>query len=246
MSDRIARLNIIALGVALYYALVAIQFISDLGTEQSPGVPGSVVNPAVDLAFIYVTSAGLYLAIVKAILAAVSNSSLLLRLYWGRRYVDGLWSYVYTIDGDESGTKHFGIWRFRQDLYRTTVVGFGLTDDFEIRSRVRSLTDLVEHNLEMEVVNVRTDSIDSKTENYSRTTMYFEVPRKGFMKVPNRMTGKTFVYGGPLTGRICSNTFYRQTDVATEEELIERLKSAAVESRDITPAHPRQYTSTPR
>lgn len=227
-AERLRRLNVLALGIALSYALLAMQFVAEQKTVGHNGQThkGVIVSPLVDFLFIYVTSAGLYRGIVGLIHQAVESSRILLRLYWGSMYVDGLWSYVYTVDGTDGSEDFFGIWRFRQTLFGTSVVGFGLTNDFRIRSRVRSLTDLVEQHLQLEVVNVRTDSIDKGAgEYYSRTTMYFETERRGLLRLPTRMSGKTFVYGGPLTGRICSNTFTRHMNVDTEHELIELLKT---------------------
>lgn len=224
-EDRMRRLNALALGLALSYALFAIQFVADQKTVGPGGVTqkGVIVSPVVDFLFIYITSAGLYKGIVSAIFRLVSSSQTLLRLYWGNMYVAGLWSYRYTIDGTDGADEYFGIWRFRQTMFGTSVVGFGLTNDFRIRSQVRSLTDLVEYHFQFEVVNVRSDSVDAG-EYYSRTTMYFETKRHRLLRLPTRMTGKTFIYGGPLTGKICSNTFVRHREIDTEQDLIEWLK----------------------
>jgi hypothetical protein len=226
-EERMRRLNAVALGVALTYGLIAIKFVVAQKTVGSHGTTkeGVIVSPVVDFLFIVVTSAGLYRAIVSVMFRAVASSKTLLRLYWGDMYVDGLWSYTYTIDGSDGSGEFFGIWRFKQTLYGTFVVGYGLTNDYQIRSRVRSLTELVDYNHQLEVVNARFDSVDPGGEYYSRTTMYFESERRFLLRMPVRMAGKTFVYGGPLSGKICSNTFVRHPDVDTERALIERLKA---------------------
>jgi hypothetical protein len=225
-EERIRRLHAIALSVALTYGLIALNFVSAQKTITAHGVDkGVIVNPVVDFLFILITSAGVYRGIVNILFRTVSSSKTLLRLYWGDMYVDGLWSYTYTVDGDKHPHEFFGIWRFKQTLYGTYVVGFGLTDDFQLRSRVRSLTQLVDFNHQLEVVNARVDQlVDDPGEYYSRTTMYFESERRRLLRLPMRMTGKTFVYGGPLTGKICSNTFVRHVDLDTESQLIERLR----------------------
>lgn len=89
MTARLKRLNAIALALALTYAFFALKFVSKT----------TIVNPTVDFIFVYVTSVGFYQFIINLIYTAVAASPLLMRLYWGRLHVSGLWSYVYTLDG---------------------------------------------------------------------------------------------------------------------------------------------------
>ena len=210
MQTRIQRLTVVALAIALTYALLALQFV----TKKT------VVSPVVDFAFVYVTSAGFYQLIIQFIYKLVSASPLLLRLYWGRLYVAGLWSYTYTLEGAPDKKIYFGLWRIEQDLYTTKVVGMGLTDDFEARSHVRSVTDMVENGPQCEVVNVRSDLLDSASDYYSKTTMYFERGR-GLLRRPTRMWGKTFIYGGPRSAAICSNSFIRHPKAKSEQDIID-------------------------
>jgi hypothetical protein len=214
MTARLKRLNAIALAVVLTYAFFALKFVSER----------TIVNPTVDFIFVYVTSVGFYQFIINLIYGAVAASPFLMRLYWGRLHVSGLWSYVYTLDGlPPDNTIYFGVWRFDQDLYRTKVVGFGLTDSFKVRSHVRSVTDMIEIGGVYQVVNIRSDSVDSQSEYYSRTTMFFELSRDKVLRRPARMRGKTFVYGGPLSGRICNNSFIRHEGARTEQDVIDEL-----------------------
>jgi len=215
MNPRLRRLNAIALAVTLTYALAAVQLVSKK----------TIVSPVVDAIFVYVTSAGFYKLIVDVLFRAVASSQILMRIYWGRLHIAGLWSYVYTVDGSPDKTIFFGVWRFEQNLYGTLVVGFGLTDDFQVRSHVRSVTDLLENGKVCELVNVRTDSVDSRSEYYSRTTMFFELSRSRMFRRPDRMRGKTYVYGGPLTGRICTNSFLRHNDARTEQDVIKKIRA---------------------
>lgn len=213
LTQRVRRLNAIALAVALTYGLLALEFVGSR----------TVVSGPVDFIFVYVTSAGFYQLIVEVIFKTVESSSKLMRLYWGHLHVAGLWSYVYTVEGDASGTVYFGVWRFNQDLHRTSVVGFGLTALFKVRSHVRSVTNMVENDHVCEVVNIRSDSVDAASEYYSRTTMFFEQSPDRFLAHPSRMRGKTFVYGGPLTGRVCNNSFLRHETARTEQDVIDIL-----------------------
>lgn len=216
MNYRLRRLNYIALAIALTYALFII-----------PVVDKAHIAGFLKLLVVYVTSVGFYQLVVEAIYRIVAASPLLMRLYWGRLHVDGLWSYVYTVEGATADQIYFGIWRFEQDLYQTQVVGFGLTDDYQVRSHVRSVTDMVETGNVCEVINIRSDNINSAAEYYSRTTMYFEYVRSRWMRHPVRMRGKTFVYGGPLTGKICNNVFTRHSDALSEQDVIQNLQQDA-------------------
>jgi hypothetical protein len=216
MPQRLKRLNAIALAIALTYAFFALSYVSKK----------QVVSPLVDFLFIYVTSVGFYQFIINLIYHLVETSPLLMRFYWGSFHVSGLWSYIYTVEGTpEDNTVYFGLWRFEQDLYKTRVVGFGLTDNFRPRSHVRSVTDVVNNSGVYEVINIRSDSVDSRSEYYSRNTMFFELDRKRIFRRPIRMRGKTFVYGGPLTGRICNNSFIRHEAARTEQDVIDELRA---------------------
>lgn len=216
MPQRLKRLNGIALAVALTYAFYALNFVSKK----------TIVSPAVDFIFVYVTSVGFYQFIVNLIYRSVAASPILMRLYWGRLHISGLWSYVYTLEGTPvDQTVYFGVWRFEQDLYKTRVVGFGLADNFRPRSQVRSVTDIVENGGGYEVINIRSDSVDSRSEYYSKTTMFFELDRRKIFRHPVRMRGRTFVYGGPLTGRICNNSFIRHESARTEQDVIDELRA---------------------
>ena len=214
MNDRVRRLTFIVLAIIVLYTITVVKFVS-----QHP-----VVNPWVDSLFVFLTSVGFYQLLIDFMFRLVGAVPLLLRLYWGRLYVHGLWSYTYTLDGKDDDTIYFGVWRFEQTLYDTQVVGFGLTKDFRARSRVRSATDMINNGSMYEVINIRVDSVDSARDFYSRTSMYFELNRNRLFRYPVRMRGHTVVYGGPLNGRICNNVFIRHESAQTEEDVIQELK----------------------
>lgn len=216
MTDRLRRLNMIVLMVVVVYTIVMVKLVS-----RRP-----LVNPSVDGMIVLLTSIGFYHILIELLLQVVCNVRFFLRLYWGKLFLDGLWSYAYTVDGrDNNDDKiYFGVWRFEQTLYNTCVVGFGLTDTFIVRSRVRSMTDMIKNGNMYEFINIRTDSLDPAIENYSRTSMYFELNKKRFFRYPVRMRGMTIVYGGPLSGRVYNNVFVRHESARTEEDVIEELR----------------------
>lgn len=220
MNNRIRVLNSFALAIIIGYTALAFGVIS----KQS------IVNPVFDNIFVFVTSIGFYRVLIDVIFWLVRSVRPLLRLYWGKEFVDGLWSYSYTVEGRDDHNIYFGIWRFEQDLYETKVIGFGLSDDFSVRSRVRSISDIIRDGTECEFVNLRSDTIDPSGDYYSRTLMYFEYARLLFMKYPVRMRGKTVIYGGPRNGLVASNYFVRHPNAQTEQDVIEELR-ADFESR---------------
>src|SRR4051794_18327595 len=99
-----------------------------------------IINDKIALRAVFGHYAPLVLIVVSVIsyelvfqvaVAAVGASTGLKKLYWGRLYLDGLWSYTSYSDGKE----YRGIWRIDQDALGIAVVAFGL-DDFRRRSTV--------------------------------------------------------------------------------------------------------------
>lgn len=215
MSERVARLNFVALLVVVVYATTVTRLVA----------ANQIVNPVVDALIVFVTSVQMHQLIVHFLFRLVPAVQLLMKLYWGHLYVAGFWSYTYTLDGrDDGGKIYFGVWRFDQNLYNTRVVGFGLTDNFHVRSRVRSMTDMIGNGDMHEFVNIRNDSEDPATEYYSRTNMYFELNKDRLLRCPIRMRGKTIVYGGPRNGLVCNNVFLRHKNARTEQDVIDELR----------------------
>ncbi|WP_146151753.1 hypothetical protein [Ahniella affigens] len=196
-----------------------------------------LVNPAIDASIVFFTSIGFYRMLIAGTLWAMANVKVLHKLYWGKSYVDGLWSYTYTIDGEEDGKMYFGVWRFEQSLYTTSVVGFGLSDSFSVRSRIRSVTDFISNGAMREFINVRNDSMESAVDYYSRTSMFFE-RGKSWLGYPTRMRGKTIIYGGPRGGRVCNNVFVRHPEAKTEQDVIDEIKRNLINYGAVHPEKP--------
>ena len=83
----------------------------------------------------------------------VNHSDFLLKLYWGKLYIKGYWSYEYMINGK----KMYGAWCIDQDIESVTIKGFGITKDGIRRSDVQSLTSLMPCGNDYEIVNMRKD-----------------------------------------------------------------------------------------
>lgn len=215
MTQRVGWLNSTALAIAISYAILATRYVEQI----------QLATPIIEAALVYVTSAGFYRLIIGVFFRVVEMSPFLMKLYWGQLYLEGLWSYTYTLENSDDATVYFGVWRIEQTVYETSVVGFGLTPEYQARSHVHSVSGLLKNGAVFEFVNIRSDSVDSSVEYYSRTTMFFEHCRGKVIRYPIRVRGKTIVYGGPLSGRICNNLFVRHENARTEQDVINELRA---------------------
>lgn len=212
---RIQKIHSVALLIILTYSVGIMHF---LATK-------TFINPYIDALVAYITSVSFYQFIVRVICKIVEKIPVLMKIYWGEHYFAGFWSYWYVLENDETKKVHFGIWEIEQDLYHTSVIGFGLSDNYEVRSNVRSVTDFIEMDNGFEVINKRCDVQDSTKEVFSKTTMFFELESKGIFKSPYRMKGKTYVYGGPRNENICNNSFLKYKDAKSVQEVIEEIRN---------------------
>jgi hypothetical protein len=169
---------------------------------------------------VLVTSKGLFDALIWAVYFAIRNSQTLLRLYWGKYYLQGLWSYEYYL-GD---ARFVGIWRIDQDLDNARVVGSGLDANFRVRTIVRSISPLIEETNAYFVINDRTE-LTTNSHVYSKTTLIVDRPPTRFGE-PVTMRATTEVFGGPSSGQVHPNViFTRQRDAETEQEVIAVLRA---------------------
>lgn len=213
MNNKLKVLNFITLSIVIGAAMLI----------QSYFIANPILNPLFDSAVIYLTSVGFYELLLKIIHGLVEKIPFLLRFYWGRMFVHGLWSYSYTVDGGDN-TVFIGVWRFEQDLFLTQVVGFGLDTNFNVRSRVRSLSDMLKTDNMYEFINARSDAQTLAQETISKTNMFFELSRKFLFPIPTRMRGTTVIFGGERNGGVCNNYFLKHPNARTEEEVISIMR----------------------
>jgi hypothetical protein len=232
MPQRLSSINFFVLMIVVIYTIVAERFVINSPLVETIfaeelKVKDAFVMRAVSSAVVFLTSIGFYQFIVRVALHLLAQSELFLRVYWGRLYLNGLWSYEYTIDSSLDQGLYFGIWRIEQSLFETKVNGFGLTDKFVVRSRVRSMSDMIPAHGMYEFINIRSDAVEPAIDYYSRTSMHFELNRHRFSRYPVRMRGKTVVYGGPYNGRVYNTVFVKHERARTEEDVLEGLRRAA-------------------
>lgn len=216
MNKRIQRLNFLAITIVIFLTIYVLKFVATR----------TIVNPVVDSIAVFLTSVGFYELLLEAMYGIVVRSGLALKLYWGRQFVDGLWYYTYFREGKDADPSkvYFGVWRFEQDLFTTKVFGIGLNESFHVRSRVRSITDMIDNSGVYEIFNVRTDNAAPDRDFYSRSSMSFDTNQKGLLNYPIKIRGKTIIYGGVLTGDVHVDVYTKCESAKTEDDAIALLK----------------------
>lgn len=208
--------------------MLAVLFIALKISQILPGLQDS--NWYIPLSIL--TATGVYVFFMKAIFLIVSKNEFLMRLYWGRLYLSGYWSYQYT----REGKSYFGIWRFEQDLDSIRVLGSGLNENYSPRTIVRSVSPLIEDQGAYFVLNVRTELDKTSgfiTPVYSKTTLILDAPRNFQPVVTMRAT--TEVFGGASTGQLHPDVIFRKhVDANTDEDVIKEIKSKHEKSIEVT------------
>ena len=192
---------------------------------QSFIVSKPIISPAADLALALFASIGFYRILIALLHFLVTNNQWLLKTYWGRHYLHGFWYYTYAVDVSGVEERRSGIWRFEQDLFGTKIIGYGLTDGFEVRTRLSSVTQLIDNNGYYEVSNLKTDALKPEKDYYSRTSLSFDMkPNGSLFPYPRKLRGLTTIYGGISTGEIHHDTFTKVEGASTEDEAIGALR----------------------
>jgi hypothetical protein len=155
----------------------------------------------------------------------INNFDLLLKLFWGKLYIKGYWSYTYIVGGEV----RYGAWCIDQDIDGIKVKGFGITKEGIRRSDVQSLTSLLVRGNDYEVVNMRRDVDNDGSLSdlfyYSKTALHFQ-QRDTFLNLfnyPLRMDGTTYIYGGTSSGIIHTNLVFVKHKKAKDEHDIEEI-----------------------
>jgi hypothetical protein len=151
----------------------------------------------------------------------------MLFFYWGDLFIDGIWAYTYELDGK----RRIGIWQIDQDLYGIKFFGFGLNDDFSIRSKVRSISQLLDSAGAFEIITIRRDLQDPMNEYFTRTIMWVDNgKRRSFRPKPAvTIRATSTIYGGQLSGISHPNVVATKISSAlTVSDAIELLKSGSL------------------
>lgn len=160
-----------------------------------------------------------YSILLNLIILCINNNDYLLKLYYNKLYLDGIWSYSYELENK----KYYGIWHIYQTTQRTMIKGYGIDESGKNRSDVRSVTDLIEINGAYEIINVRRDVIEEGKDYYSKTTINpIYSDEKSIFKITysKNLWGRTEIYGGKLSGNKHTNLhFIKHEGIKNEETL---------------------------
>ncbi len=185
----------------------------------------SFQNKPLYIVITLLTAKGFYELIIRLMFFIIAHNNFLMRLYWGRQYINGFWSYEYT----REGKKYFGIWRISQDLNMTHVIGSGLNEDFSVRTIVRSVSPLITDQGAFFVLNVRQELNKDTgfiTPVYSKTTMILDRPNSFFSEVKT-MRATTEIYGGESNAHLHPNVIFKKHKAAkSDEDVINIIKGS--------------------
>ena len=183
------------------------------------------IPQVVNWIIVFFLSSTIYGFVYWLLIKMINHFELLLKIFWGKTYIKGYWSYTYIVNGE----KKYGAWCIDQDVEGIKIKGFGITKEGVRRSDVQSLTSLIERGNDYEVVNMRRDISDngilSDSFYYSKTSLHMQ-QRDTFMNLfnyPLRMDGTTYIYGGTFSGTIHTQLVFVKHPEAKNERDIEDI-----------------------
>lgn len=209
---RINYLNIIAMNIIIVIITSCNHFIYNLLNS----------NFVLTLTISVLAAIFSYQALTEILYKLVEKSNFLFRIYWGKLYLRGIWYYEYTIQGGDN-QKYYGVWKIEQDLSNIKIIGYGYNENLtEIRTRLCSVTDLIQNNNYYDIVHIKNEVSNPNTEFYAKSSISFLGNRK---KYPTKFHSITYIYGGNHTGETHLDTFYKMENVKSEDEAIQIIKN---------------------
>ena len=181
----------------------------------------SAIEPATRWIITVLTSVGLFRLLFVFVFWVIKRSDTLLAFYHREKFLKGLWTYRYEVDGQE----HLGIWRVAQDLTTISVTGYGVDTAGRIDSHFRSISQMFEHQGVDEIMFSRTDS-NSGDDHFAKSTLYIDGKSR-----PNWRSGPTFIrvqsvlYGFEESGLRHADLILRRVeDEKSEAQIVEELR----------------------
>ena len=149
------------------------------------------LRPVVRWFITFFTSIGLFRLLILLVYWLINRSDALLALYHRNKFVKGLWTYSYVVNG----TRHFGIWRVAQDVSSLSITGYGLDEAGRMDSYFRSISQPFEHQGVDEIMFARTE-IASGDEHYSKSMLYIDpLSRRSWLSGPGDIRAQSVLYG---------------------------------------------------
>lgn len=178
----------------------------------------------------FLTSVGLFRLLFVLVFWVIKRSDTLLAIYHREKFLKGLWTYRYDIDGQV----HLGIWRIAQDLSSISVTGYGIDPSGRIDSHFRSISQMFEHQGVDELMFARTDN-ESGDEHFAKSTLYIDrLSRPNWMSGPTFMRVQSVLYGFEEAGLRHADLILRRVeDAKSESQIVEELCGATAKSTSV-------------
>ncbi len=174
------------------------------------------ISPALRWFITFLTSVGLFRLLIILIYWIVRASDTLLAVYHRGRFLKGLWTYRYEVEG----VPHTGIWRIEQDLSSISITGYGIDARGRIDSHFRSISQLFEHQGVDEIMFARTDTRTGE-EHFAKTTLYIDrLGRPNWRSGPSFMRAQSVLYGHDEDGVRHADIVLRRAPPGNDEARI--------------------------
>jgi hypothetical protein len=183
------------------------------------------IEPTTRWVITVLTSVGLFRLLFVLFFWLVKRSDILLGLYHRERFLKGVWTYRYDVDGQE----HLGIWRIGQDLTSISITGYGMDPSGRIDSHFRSISQMFEHQGVDEIMFSRTDS-NSGDDHFAKSTLYIDArSRPNWFSGPTFMRVQSVLYGFEEAGSRHADLILRRVEgEMNEAEIVESLCGGAI------------------
>lgn len=174
------------------------------------------IAPALRWFITFLTSVGLFRLLIIIVYWVLRSSDTLLAVYHQGRYLKGLWTYRYEVEG----VPHMGVWRIAQDLSSISITGYGIDSSGRIDSHFRSISQLFEHQGVDEIMFARTDTA-SGAEHFAKTTLYIDrLGRPNWRSGPTFMRAQSILYGHEEDGVRHADIILRRSEPGSSEARI--------------------------
>ncbi|MCK0166759.1 hypothetical protein MWU52_04270 [Jannaschia sp. S6380] len=212
--NALEKVNIAILLATITYIIAINSLLS--GTDQ--------IGPGMRWFITFLTSVGLFRLLIILVYWIIRASDTLLAIYHQGRFLKGLWTYRYEVDG----VPHTGIWRISQDLASISITGYGIDAKGRIDSHFRSVSPLFEHQGVEEIMFARTDTTTGD-EHFAKTTLYVDrLGRPNWRSGPTFMRAQSVLYGHDEDGARHADIILRGANLGqSEARIVEEMCGAA-------------------
>lgn len=211
--NTLEKVNIAILLATITYIIAINSLLT--GTDQ--------IGPGLRWFITFLTSVGLFRLLIILTYWVIRSSDTLLAVYHRGRFLKGLWTYRYEVDG----VPHMGIWRISQDLASISITGYGIDAQGRIDSHFRSVSPLFEHQGVDEIMFARTDTTTGD-DHFAKTTLYVDrLGRPNWRSGPTFMRAQSILYGHDENGVRHADIILRRATLGlSEARIVEEMCGA--------------------